>query len=137
MVDTQKCLPITIYAFYVGLDKTRSIEAAQAALNLAEQKKDDKWLARCLSVLIAALNIHGENKNKAIAERALKHAPLFPITNLPIMKAYEALATTNGMNSVWDKALQYSDLGLRVAEEMKDTIGILTLSICLPSAIWN
>lgn len=135
MVDTQKMLAYhDICRYYVGLDKTRSIEAAQAALNLAEQKKDDKWLARCLSVLIAALNIHGENKNvNVLAERALKHA-LASNHKPSIMKAYEALATTNGMNSVWDKAIQYSDLGLKVAEEIKDTIGILNainmLALC-------
>ncbi len=135
MVDTQKILAYhDICRYYVGANKDKSIEAAQAALTIAESKNDNKWVARCLNVLFSTLNIHGESKNnQVLAEKALHHA-LLSKSKTTILEAYESLANTYGMKSMWDKAIEYSDQCLVIASEIKDTVGLLNaynmLALC-------
>ncbi|MBK8852294.1 MAG: response regulator [Saprospiraceae bacterium] len=135
MVDTQKMLAYyDICRYYVGANKNKSIEAAQAALTIAERKNDDKWIARCLNVLFSTLNIHGESKNnQVLAEKALQHA-IKSKSKTTILEAYESLANTYGMKSMWDKAIEYSDQCLLFATEIKDTVGLLNaynmLALC-------
>lgn len=133
--DTNKMLKYhDICRYYVGVDKNKSIEAAQAALTIAENRQEDIWIARCLNVLFAALNIHGERANlQNLAERAIVHAQKSG-NKLTLLEAYSSLSQYYGINSIWDKTIEVCDKSLAIALEIKDTLGIINnynlLAIC-------
>jgi signal transduction histidine kinase/CheY-like chemotaxis protein len=133
--DTQKIRNYhNICRYYVGGDKQKSIEAARSALQIAEKLQEDDWIARCLNVLFAALNIHGERGDlQELAERAVFHAQKSG-NKLTLMEAYSTLSQYYGVNSIWDKTIEVCDKALALAVEIKDTLGIVNnynlLAIC-------
>jgi signal transduction histidine kinase/DNA-binding response OmpR family regulator len=133
--DTQKIRNYhDICRYYVGGDKDKSIEAARSALQIAEKLQEDDWIARCLNVLFAALNIHGERGDlQALAERAVFHAQKSG-NKLTLMESYSNLSQYYGVNSIWDKTIEACDKALAIALEIKDTLGIINnynlIAIC-------
>ena len=133
--DTQKIRNYhNICRYYVGGDKDKSIKAARSALQIAEKLQEDVWIARCLNVLFAVLNIHGERGDlQELAERAVAHAQKSG-NKLTLMEAYSNLSQYYGVNSIWDKTIEACDKALAIALEIKDTLGIINnynlIAIC-------
>ncbi|MBK8112728.1 MAG: hypothetical protein IPK46_21680 [Saprospiraceae bacterium] len=59
-----------------------------------------------------------KQKQSGFSRKALHHA-LLSKSKTTILEAYESLANTYGMKSMWDKAIEYSDQCLLIASEIK------------------
>jgi signal transduction histidine kinase/DNA-binding response OmpR family regulator len=134
LMDTSKIRAYyEICKYWLGVDKEKSLAAAQAAVHLSDSLEDKIWMARSLNFLVTAKSNHGDYKEALpFAKKALllaRESQYQP----QILESLENCSIIFSILGYWDQTLEYAQQGLELAREIHDTIGILNNSNAIAS----